>query len=132
MINLQVSPNFNLYYDRKLACPCCHLLPITIRFCNHMTLLQELRDAVGFAIRVNSGYRCPKHNKAVGGAMPDPKIGKVGSQHLIFATDITPVSGSLGDLERMWKWSNTHFTGVGLYKTFIHVDLREVAARWNG
>lgn len=31
-------------------------------------VLQPLRDAVGSPIRVNSGYRCPSLNKAIGGA----------------------------------------------------------------
>lgn len=33
-----------------------------------MTVLDELRDAWGSPIIVSSGYRCPKLNKAVGGA----------------------------------------------------------------
>ena len=30
-------------------------------------MLQIIRDRAGIPIRVNSGYRCPKHNAAVGG-----------------------------------------------------------------
>ena len=33
-----------------------------------LTVLQPLRDAWGAALHVNSGYRCPALNKAVGGS----------------------------------------------------------------
>ena len=32
-----------------------------------INLCQKIRDSVGVPIRVNSGYRCPFHNKRVGG-----------------------------------------------------------------
>ena len=32
--------------------------------------LDALRAAVGFPLRVNSGYRCPLHDQAVGGSGP--------------------------------------------------------------
>jgi hypothetical protein len=53
----------------------------------HLTLLTErvldpLREAFGKPIKVNSGYRCPKLNKAVGGSAT--------SQHMTGqAADIT-------------------------------------------
>jgi hypothetical protein len=31
-------------------------------------VLQLIRDEIGASIRINSGYRCPAHNKKVGGA----------------------------------------------------------------
>ncbi len=33
-----------------------------------VNILQPLRDALGSPIKVNSGYRCPSLNKAIGGA----------------------------------------------------------------
>ena len=39
-----------------------------------LTVLQPLRDAWGEALHINSGYRCPALNAAVGGT--------IGSQHL--------------------------------------------------
>jgi uncharacterized protein YcbK (DUF882 family) len=123
-ISLQVTTNFNLWYDKNLACPCCHLIPITLRFINHMALLQAMRGELGFPIIVNSGHRCEKQNKKVGGA------GR--SQHLIFATDIRPASGRKDELDKMHEWACRYFDGVGKYENFVHVDLRGIKARWNG
>ena len=57
----RLSPHFSV---RELACPCCGRIrvePLLIR------LLEELRAELGRPIRVTSGYRCPDHNRAVGG-----------------------------------------------------------------
>ena len=47
----------------EMVCPCCN---VAVMDENFMKLLQKLRDEVG-PLRINSGYRCAKHNKAVGG-----------------------------------------------------------------
>lgn len=53
-------------------------------------VLDPLREKWGAPIRVSSGYRCPKLNKAIGGA--------VGSQHMKGeAADITSLSDSRND-----------------------------------
>lgn len=57
-------------------------------------VLDPLREKYGKPIRVNSGYRCPKHNLAVGGA--------TGSQHMKGeASDIT--AGSPEENEKLVK-----------------------------
>jgi len=33
-----------------------------------ITALQALRDLIGFPLRIGSGFRCNKHNQAIGGA----------------------------------------------------------------
>lgn len=53
-------------------------------------VLDPLREKWGAPIRVSSGYRCPKLNKAIGGA--------AGSQHMKGeAADITSLSDSRND-----------------------------------
>ncbi len=57
----RLSPHFTV---RELSCPCCGRIrvePLLVR------LLEELRAELGRPIRVTSGYRCPDHNRAVGG-----------------------------------------------------------------
>jgi uncharacterized protein YcbK (DUF882 family) len=97
--------------------------------------LEELSEAFAIygkraSIIIVSGYRCPKHNKAVGGA-PN-------SQHMQgIAADIT-VKSSVGEiiepskiadyLEK--KYPNSH--GIGRYKSWVHFDTRPNKARWNG
>lgn len=54
------------------------------------TILQPLRTAWGKPLKVNSGYRSPELNKAVGGSRT--------SAHLCgYAADIVPTSGKIDD-----------------------------------
>ena len=87
--------------------------------------LELLRTRIGNRpIKINSGYRCPTHNEAVGGTK--------GSQHCLGrAADIAipekyaPIEfGAIADL--------CGFTGIGIYKSWVHVDVRPtmVVKRW--
>lgn len=55
-------------------------------------ILQPLRDAWGSGIHINSGYRCPKLNTAVGGSKT--------SAHLTgYAADTKPVNGKMAEYQ---------------------------------
>jgi len=87
-------------------------------------VLDPLREKYGKPIRVNSGYRCPKHNLAVGGASR--------SQHLLGeAADIAPVSsfrvqdpGYKDELARLVEIikENGKWDQMIIYPTFVHVS----------
>ena len=85
-------------------------------------VLDPLREKYGKPIQVNSGYRCPNHNLAVGGASR--------SQHLFGeAADIAPaelVSGSKiqDELEKMVAIikQNGKWDQMIVYPTFVHVS----------
>ena len=85
--------------------------------CEH---LERLRAAVGRPCVIVSGYRCPAHNRAVGGASQ--------SRHLY---------GDAVDLEHGYateaQAAAAGFTGVGRYSGYAtHVDLRPGGpARWD-
>ena len=49
----------------EFRCPCCGVVDIEPSF---VEKLDKLRRDAGFAFIVTSGYRCAKHNQAVGGA----------------------------------------------------------------
>lgn len=91
--------------------------------------LQIIRDHLGKPIHINSGYRSPAHNKKVGGA---PR-----SQHLkataadITVRDMTP-SQVYREIEKLIKSGKVHNGGLGLYRGFVHYDVRPSAARWKG
>lgn len=89
--------------------------------------LQKIRDYFGRPLIINSAYRTESHNKKVGGVS--------NSQHLkCKAADIKIKGVSIKEL------SNAIFTliergeikqgGVGVYKTFVHYDIRGNKARW--
>lgn len=88
-------------------------------------ILQEIRDYFKAPITINSGFRTATKNKAVGGS-PN-------SQHLYgMAADIT-VKGV--EPKKVYAYADSlmpYTGGVGLYKTFTHVDCRRVKSRWQG
>ena len=86
--------------------------------------LNQLRLRFGKALVVTSGYRSPEHNKAVGGV--------VNSYHTQgLAADIRPEDQK--DLPALWELCRRlNVTGgVGIYDTFVHVDRRGYAARFD-
>ncbi len=120
--NHYVTEHF-LYSD--FICPCCDTLKIVPGFYRHTGLLERMRIELGFALAVNSGFRCERHNREVGGAAR--------SWHLLFATDIRPVEHSPEKLAAMYAAAERlGFTGIGRYDTFLHLDLRPEPARWRG
>jgi len=99
--------------------------------------LEIIRGAVGVTISVtpNGGYRSPAHNKAIGGRQfsqhmqgraADIKAGGAVSAEKLHAT-----------IARLWANGKLpRLGGLGLYPTFVHVDVRANAmgtklAQWN-
>lgn len=114
---MKLSKNFS---DYEFECPCCGLYIPNISLVNK---LQELRNIVMKPIIVNSGTRCPKHNMDVGGVQS--------SQHLKGkAADITVRNYPI---DQLYKYALEIFKdgGIGRYRTFIHVDVRDYKARWS-
>ena len=109
----------------KCTCPCCDRLKVVPSLFTHMTKLEEMRREVGFPMIITSAYRCPLHNREVGGA--------VRSWHLLFATDVRPNRGSgfAGRLKRMYKVAlSMKWGGIGYYDNFLHLDMRSEVGRW--
>lgn len=83
-------------------------------------VLDPAREKLGMPIKVNSGYRCPLKNKAVGGVE--------NSQHLRGeAADIVPVATGSQAREALMKLAhilvhNGNYDQIILYPTFIHVS----------
>nr|DAE41829.1 MAG TPA: peptidase [Caudoviricetes sp.] len=87
-------------------------------------LLNRIRTAWGRPIIVNSAYRSPEHNRAVGGVE--------NSYHVQgLAADIRPEhQEDLPELQDLCLDLNAD-GGVGLYDGFVHVDARGFKARWD-
>ena len=87
-----------------------------------MQRLQRLRSNLGRPLRINSGYRCLSHNNAIKGSEK--------SMHLLGrAVDIDAVSGNEKHSIVMAAMA-LGFKGIGVGKTFIHIDDREIPAMW--
>jgi len=87
--------------------------------------LQELRDLIGKPIIINSAVRCKTHNQNVGG--------KPNSQHLLGAAADIKIKGMSTLILYGYAIQIERFKqgGIGLYDTFVHVDVRGSVARWN-
>jgi len=85
--------------------------------------LEAVRVEVGEPLHIVSGYRCPGHNKACGGAKD--------SQHMLgMAADV-----QAPDLWKLYKAAMRvpMVKGVGIYLRpggWIHLDVRPETARW--
>jgi len=89
--------------------------------------LQVLRDEVGVSIKINSAYRCPKHNKSIGGVN--------NSQHILGkASDVVIIgfepSKTFELISELIHKGDMLEGGLGKYKTFTHYDIRKTKARW--
>ena len=85
--------------------------------------LQSLREFFNRPIVVNSGYRTVDYNRKVGGVSA--------SQHVLGkAADIIVKNTYPSTVAKVAK--DFGFTGVGTYKDFVHVDVREHKSYWNG
>lgn len=95
---------------------------------NLMKQLEVLRSELGSSISINSAYRPSKYNKAVGGGS--------NSQHLYAKASDIVVKGYTpkqvhAKIEELTKAGKMTQGGLGLYKTFVHYDIRGTKARWD-
>lgn len=122
MKNFKLTELIRCYREeRQQRCKECRLVQAASRLPNGIEenvealveqVLDPARDRLGKAVMVNSGFRCPVHNKTVGGVY--------NSQH---------VSGQAADIhcednKKLAKVivENGRFDQLILYPTFVHVS----------
>lgn len=115
----KLSSNFNL---KEFECKCneCNITIVDAKLVNS---LQTIRDHYKKKIYINSGYRCAKHNKAVGGS--------ASSQHTKGKAADIVVKG-IAPKEVAAFAESIGIKGIGLYDTFVHIDTRTNKAYWQG
>ena len=90
-----------------------------------ITVLQKIRDYFGKPVIITSAYRNDAYNKKVGGA--DYSQHKYGKAADFFIIGVSP--------ETIAAYVETimpNMGGIGIYSSFVHVDVRADRARWNG
>lgn len=121
----QLSANFKVNEFSCKGKGCCSKVLIDDKLVEY---LQRIRNYFGKAITINSGYRCAKHNKAVGGA-PNSNHTKGMAADIVVEgvkpTEVAKYAESIGIL------------GIGLYETskdgyFVHIDTRTSKSFWYG
>ena len=107
-----ISLNFNKH-EFSCKCGCGKNKPIDSEL---IRLLQNLRTKLTKPIHILEGVRCNKYNKEIKGFIDSPHLqGK--------AVDCKVKNISLIDLAREAR--DIGFSRVGLYKTFLHLDIIE-------
>lgn len=121
----KLSTNFKA---SEFACKgngCCSTIKIDEQL---VTYLQKIRNHFKKSVTINSGYRCSKHNKAVGGATNSRHT--KGQAADIVVKDVKPAEVA--------KYAESiGILGIGLYETdkdgyFVHVDTRTSKSFWYG
>lgn len=88
-------------------------------------LLEIIRLHYNKPLHINSGYRTVQYNASL-------KNSSLKSQHIlgkaadIWLNDVSP--------KQLYSWLDSSYPnslGIGIYDTFVHVDVREGKSRWD-
>ena len=108
-INLNRIKYFKL---KEFECTCCQKSAISEELVLKLDLAREIAEV---PFRINSAYRCQKHNQLVGGVKD--------SAHLSgLAVDIACLNSS-DRIKILRGLIIAGFRRIGIGKTFIHVDI---------
>lgn len=121
----KLSENFSVSEFTCHGSGCCSSAKIDTKLVDY---LQQIRDHFGGVVTITSGYRCAKHNAAVGGVKTSYHTkGKAADIQVEGATpaQVAAYAESIG------------VKGIGLYETdrdghFVHIDTRTSKAFWYG
>ena len=127
-MNMVLTKNFHLmeFASKDGA----KFLPDVINNLRELAInLQVLREYVESKISITSGYRSEEHNKKVGGAKESFHVKGMAADIKIEGHTPKQVSEII---EHLILTGRMKQGGLGLYKTWVHYDIRGTKARWNG
>ena len=90
-----------------------------------VAVLENTRQHFGKSIKINSGYRTVAYNSTLKNSSPQ-------SQHThgnaadIVVSDVKPI-----DVYNYFNKAYPGKYGVGIYNTFVHIDVRPTKSRWD-
>ena len=88
-------------------------------------LLEIIRLHYNKSLHINSGYRTVQYNASLKNSSPKSQhiLGKAAD---IWLNDVSP--------KQLYSWLDSSYPnslGIGIYDTFVHVDVREGKSRWD-
>jgi uncharacterized protein YcbK (DUF882 family) len=106
----------------EFKCKCGRCLCDTVDV-ELLSVLGDVRKKFDAPVHIISGHRCPRYNALVGGVSA--------SRHLLGqAADISVAGVGPTIVYDYLKLQYPDRYGIGLYATFVHVDVRGPKARW--
>lgn len=123
---MKLSTNFNLeeFASADGTAPSGEVLKNLTELAKN---LEVLRKHIGQPIRVTSGFRSREHNKKIGGATnsfhvlgmaADIQVSKMSPEQVAKAIELLIAEGKMKE------------GGLGIYRTWVHYDVRGTKARW--
>ena len=123
---MKLSTNFNLdeFASADGTAPSGEVLKNLTELAKN---LEVLRKHIGQPIRVTSGFRSREHNKKIGGATnsfhvlgmaADIQVSKMTPEQVAKAIELLIAEGKMKE------------GGLGIYRTWVHYDVRGTKARW--
>ena len=88
-------------------------------------ILQKIRDKFGKPVIINSGFRNDSYNNKIGGA-------KYSQHQYGKAADIRIDGVTPKDIASFAETLLVGTGGIGIYNTFVHIDMRKIKSRWHG
>lgn len=110
------------YFKRKeFACKCgCGFDTVDAKL---LEVLDQFRQAFDEPITITSGCRCPAYNESVGGAPNSRHLEGKAADFKVKGYKPEEVFGAFDACMEGWG-------GLGLYSSWVHVDVRDEKARW--
>ena len=121
----RLSAHFSVPEFRCHGANCCDSILIDDAL---VAFLQQIRAHFGKPVTINSGYRCPSHNAAIGGAANSYHCRGMAADISVADTPPAAVAAYAQHLG---------VPGIGLYETaqdgfFVHIDTRPQRFYWYG
>ena len=124
---MKLTKNFS---KKEFDCKCgCDMPQDVLESVQKLSVqLQVVRNTSNAPISINSAYRCPSHNKAIGGVK--------NSQHILGKAADIRIKGLTADevadlIESLYNKGEIQIGGLGRYNSFTHVDIRNSSPRWD-
>jgi uncharacterized protein YcbK (DUF882 family) len=125
---MKLSPNFEAseFRSKDGADFTRDVVVNIVKLCDQ---LEVIRRALNAPIIVTSGYRSPEHNKAIGGSL---NSFHVKGMAVDFKTNKHTPEEIAKVIELLIEDGKIREGGLGIYKSWVHYDIRGYSARWNG
>jgi len=104
--------NWKYFKIEEFRCPCCGTNLIHTELVDK---LDEAREKAGIPFKITSGYRCPKHNAAIGGVENSAHIKGLAADILCTNSDTR--------FKIIKALLEVGFRRIGIGEHHIHVDI---------